>query len=341
MKIYLEKDDKGNEYYTIPHLKEVQLLLLDILKVIDTIARENSIPYWIDGGTLLGAVRHKGFIPWDDDIDVCLLKDDYDKLLPLLNDYIKQKDDLSLLIYKNESINHWGEFLASNKISICFKGVKKPVRVDIFPMKLVRNEPDEIKKDRYITDLSNFFISGKVKYHPEIIDKYNFKTLDEALIAKKNFFEMFDNEYLKKNMKTKNKESLLVDYAFGDNYVKNRREYKKYLDIFPIKDIDFAGLTVKCPNNPHNYLKTLYGEYQHLPAVENRKPTHNSQILVDKKQITKSEISEYLKEQNQYFFYANKISYKFFILFRQIKSNGVKDAYLDIVLPFIKRVLRY
>ena len=199
MKLYLEKDKNGKEYYTIPHLQEVQTLLLDILEVIDTIARKNNIPYWIDGGTLLGAVRHNGFIPWDDDVDVCLLKDDYDKLLPLLDDYTKQRDDLSLLFYKNKSINHWGEFLASNKISICFKGVKKPVRVDIFPMKLVRNLPDDIKEDRYITDLSNFFVSGKVKYHPEIITKYNFKTLNEALIAKQDFFKMFDNKHLNKN----------------------------------------------------------------------------------------------------------------------------------------------
>jgi len=48
MKFYLEKDKNGKEYYTIPHLKEVQTLLLDILEVIDTIARKNNIPYWIE-----------------------------------------------------------------------------------------------------------------------------------------------------------------------------------------------------------------------------------------------------------------------------------------------------
>ena len=53
-------------------LRSCQLKQLEILKIFDRICRKHNLRYWIDGGTLLGAVRHKGFIPWDDDLDVAM-----------------------------------------------------------------------------------------------------------------------------------------------------------------------------------------------------------------------------------------------------------------------------
>lgn len=66
-------------------LRKHQLRMLDMLSYIDTICRENNIKYWLAGGTLLGAVRHQGFIPWDDDVDIELFKEDFDRLLTLLS----------------------------------------------------------------------------------------------------------------------------------------------------------------------------------------------------------------------------------------------------------------
>ena len=69
------------DYYVIDRMDEVKAEMLRLLKIVDNICRNKGIKYWIDGGTLIGAVRHKGFIPWDDDIDISLLKPDYDILI--------------------------------------------------------------------------------------------------------------------------------------------------------------------------------------------------------------------------------------------------------------------
>lgn len=68
------------------NLRLIQRSSIAILKRFDEIAKKHNIKYWLDWGTLLGAVRHGGFIPWDDDIDICMEKEEYDKFLPILNE---------------------------------------------------------------------------------------------------------------------------------------------------------------------------------------------------------------------------------------------------------------
>ncbi|EYE54801.1 LicD family protein, partial [Bacteroides fragilis] len=65
-------------------LRKLQYRMLELLEVLDKICKKHNLPYWLEGGTLLGAVRHGGFIPWDDDLDVQMLRSDYKKLLKIL-----------------------------------------------------------------------------------------------------------------------------------------------------------------------------------------------------------------------------------------------------------------
>ena len=75
-----------NQYlsdYVADNLRACQLKQLSILKEVDRICRKHKLSYWLDGGTLLGAMRHGGFIPWDDDLDICMIREDYERFVKI------------------------------------------------------------------------------------------------------------------------------------------------------------------------------------------------------------------------------------------------------------------
>ena len=100
------KKKKENLYYyykknniditTLPpaegQVRDIQLANLVLLKEMDYVCKQAGLKYWLDGGTLLGAVRHKGFIPWDDDIDTAMLRNDYEQIIEAFEKYSRNPD---------------------------------------------------------------------------------------------------------------------------------------------------------------------------------------------------------------------------------------------------------
>ena len=333
----LEK--KNNiEYYTLLNLRKVQLLQLELLKVIDKVAKENNIDYWIDGGTLLGAVRHGGFIPWDDDVDVCLLKKDYDKLIPLLDDYIKAEKDYGLMYY-GSGIKYWSEYFINKKVITEHEGIKKNLRVDIIPLKLTKNDKDEIGKDKFFVDTAGYLVYGRAKYFSEISNKYKFKSLDEALSVKKDFFNDFVDNYLNKNFDVENYDNMLLNYAFNDLAVSREREYYNYSEIFPLKEVKFEGYSFPAPNNIDSYLRKLYRDYMELPKLENRKPMNEKYIFTN--HTDDSINTKYIEYWNRYFYNREKKLFKLQTLLKQVFSNGLLYSYKNTISPFIKRGFKF
>ena len=104
-------------------LRDYQLALLSILKEMDRVCSENNIRYWLSGGTLLGAKRHKGFIPWDDDVDTDMMREDYEKFPEIFNSST-QNPDLYCELWRDENasatcilkIKHTGQEFMLNQI---------------------------------------------------------------------------------------------------------------------------------------------------------------------------------------------------------------------------------
>ena len=255
-------------------IKKTQRVLLNLLNILDKICRENNLEYWIDGGTLLGAMRNKKIIPWDDDVDICLLSDDYHKLLKILN----SKKDLgkNIFIFNNyRPFQHWSSYLADSSM---LKSQNLPYKIDILNMKSVPNTKAALENDKSMINFAAYFFRGKFKY--DNINKAEYESLflkDRSVFTQRSSYVAYLNQYVKElNKKDK---SHLYSYPFNDIYVKKEREYYTYDNIFPLKEIEFEGMKIMAPNNPEHYLTKLYGsDYLTPPSIDKQHPASSKMV---------------------------------------------------------------
>lgn len=275
-------------------LRDAQMLMLSILKDVDRICRENNIKYWIESGTLLGAVRHKGFIPWDDDVDIGMARADYERFREIIED--KLPGDLYYQdIFRGEGIQYgWCKIRHKHSRIIEEKDAKyhEGIFIDIFPYdfyqsesendQLVKLKKEELEKYRliynslldyekdFLKNIKKNFKRCGCKFYNKFILK---KSLQDIIIGVKK-----QGEKLAEKGEVDNKATYLgygIEVLTLDYFIE-----KKY--IFPLKEIDFEGIRVKCPNDNHQVLKKMYGEnYMELPKVEDRY-YHNLGLEIEK-----------------------------------------------------------
>lgn len=244
---YLEYKKRGLDIQKLPpaegQIRDIQLANLELLKELDYVCKENNLKYWLDGGTLLGAVRHKGFIPWDDDIDTAMLREDYEKIIEAFKKSSRNSD-----IYANYCRNNRKNSLYFIKI----QHKKCPhLFVDIFPF------------DTYGEKLSDIEQINTSKY---IKGKRN-------IIKKHCFFNIVENDVLKILLNNLQKEILKTntniehsDFVWGVDFNHSWKNwFTRYDVVFPLKTIEFENTQFPCINNPDAYLKRLYGNYMGYP----------------------------------------------------------------------------
>lgn len=235
-------------------LRKIQFAELKMMKIFDELCKENELEYWLDFGNLLGAVRHKGFIPWDDDVDFGMLRDDYEKFIKLFQNGIPKYKDI-YLEFNNNGKNR------------CFIKVKhryiQDLAIDIFPYDLY------FKKTTYAEKLA---ITKKIR---KIIDRKLYKFLYSFFAnhpdkMRKRFFTIRDNEILNNNFGDKKSEPSVfygIDYNHGyDNY------FFDYDKIFPLKKFQFEDTEFPCPNDSDFVLTQVFGNYMSVP--NDCYPTH-------------------------------------------------------------------
>jgi lipopolysaccharide cholinephosphotransferase len=292
---------KNTEKYLVPTpLSSLQKELLNLLKIIDKICRKNDIEYWLDFGTLLGAVRHKGFIPWDDDVDICVPTDHYPKLLKLLHQEKDRNSDIFLFYYKNKNTLNTYEKLGSTRIAMREDKVGLfACHIDIFAVKLIN--PKDENSDKILTNTANFFCSNGKDYLIDIDKKYIKNNLKNALRAKSKFMQYYNNEYAP-FCNRREKDSLLTyTFSIHINHL--------YCDIFPLQQIEFEGQLFFAPKNTDKYLVKYYGDYMTPPPKYQQLPKHSKGIYIckNKEFILNETFNANIKHNKK--FYTNRIGF--------------------------------
>jgi lipopolysaccharide cholinephosphotransferase len=238
-------------------LRNAQIRMLDIFILVDSICQKHNIRYWISSGTLLGSVRHQGFIPWDDDLDIMVYFPDYQKLLKLLE--IELPDFLIVHTRKTDRGYHYqyakvrdlrSFFDEPDTENLKYRGLS----IDIFPMEHM-NQNLKLWFEKYIT--------------PILV--YRRKEPTSLLLILKNTFVYF----AKKNailLRFLIRLTMLVfkpqtlTFGLGINFLK----FHQLTNIFPLEKILFEGHLFNCPRNVDLFLTTTFGNYFELPPKEQR-----------------------------------------------------------------------
>lgn len=254
-------------------LDELKKIELDMLVFIDQFCRDNSLRYYLCGGTLLGAVRHKGFIPWDDDIDIFMPRPDYEKAIVLLKDskkyHLMSSSDTGY--YYN-----WGK-LVDRRTILNEQGIESiddmGVYIDIFPLDGMPCSKEECEDhfkllDRQRKIVASFSI-GRPHFRKNLY--CYFSNWIQYIVNKDRDVCSEQKKYLDLAMRYAYDESENV-YATGGAY--------KEKDIFPqnwVSDgisLEFEGRNFKVPLEYDKYLKQLYGDYMILPPKEKQISHH-------------------------------------------------------------------
>jgi len=241
-------------------LKEIEK---EILEDVTRFCEENSIRYWLDQGTLLGAVRHKGFIPWDNDIDIGMLREDFDKFISLYDSrkyrvHCVEKgnaDDLTFAkVYKNDTL------LYDNSIP-------RAINIDVFPYDYLSNDENLAEKQLRRCAKNYMLLMLQTKVHRP--RKGNSVKRMLIILARK-MIRLFPKGYFSHkvicyaNLAKNNNKDCVAMLTIGHKDVVKA-------DLFrDIVKIEFEGKEYCAPRNYDSWLTIMYGDYMTLPPEEER-----------------------------------------------------------------------
>lgn len=237
-------------------LRDHQMRMLDILEVVDRICQKYDIKYWLSSGTLLGAIRHGGFIPWDDDLDIEMLKEDYVKLLKILPNELP--GNLSLQTSDTDK-NYVAPYAKIRDLNTQIKetGHKdqnykfKGVYIDVF----------------YLESVSPIFVRTASRLHGWLY-RLSYLKNDRlgVLYGVKRLYSLALTGFVYPLFRFfscfSSKEELRQCLGAGFLGTRVREE------LFPLKKVIFEGKNFWGPNNPDPYLRRLYGDYMKLPDLD-------------------------------------------------------------------------
>ena len=260
-------------------LRKVQRVQLEIAKEIDRVCEQNDIRYFLIGGSLLGAVRHKGFIPWDDDLDIGMLRNDYEKFLKMAPEML---DDRYRLIEWKSDFNYPHPMGKVIKKGTVYRESKRNdlgeqgIWVDVFPYDIADTQKSTFRIRVFKLKVLRGLIRAKCDYRTWYSDK-------GIILAKyiKNIPFRIGAIFVSKDALIKKYDQLSQTRHVEANNEVFENGTENYLDwCFPASffenliQMDFENYKFYAPQKYHEYLTRAYGDYMILPPVEERENRH-------------------------------------------------------------------
>ena len=272
------KRDEGVRYQEVTDVSEIQQMELGIMEYIHEVCQKIGVKYFLAYGSLIGAVRHQGFIPWDDDMDICMLREDYEKL----QDYLITNPDerYEVLSYKN-NLNYVYPFMKvqDNHTYLLEEDVRidsnMGIYVDIFPVDgyeddaKFKNKMTKLIKKR---QLSCYTFKGITNTKSVLNSLLRYVSVIIFYFTNTNKY-VAQIEELAKSRKVSDYEQ--VDYVIYKDMNKPvwRREW-----LEQVTTGTFEGKKFTIPKKYHEILTSDYGDYMQLPPVEQRVSHHDFKL---------------------------------------------------------------
>lgn len=253
--------------------EELKKIQITILRSIHEFCEQQNLRYSLSHGTLLGAVRHKGFIPWDDDVDIMMPRPDYERFritYPGFNPHC------SVQSYHNDD-SYWFNFLKvyDNRTLFIECAARNGVYIDVFP---VDGFPENQQERSSILDRATILLNHDLRWATK---EYKVKILRKDYVLHYLKYQ-YRNLLVDSRQHTIIKiDDLFLNNPFDESPVAGMFFFDRMQAILPrliyeqYKLIEFENSFFSCIEDTHVYLHSLYGDYMQLPPVEERVGRHN------------------------------------------------------------------